>query len=489
MSDAPRLPVKIDSTSNGEFLPTRPPAWLTHAKKIARARLADAAKRANVSRRAFFAGVCGTAGTLLTFNQAFAHAGKNGGRFVFDKEAPFDAAAAGERLRTGEFVFDVHTHMVNPAGEWRSNHGKYWERALASFPTAQSCSLEDKIDCYAAERFLEDVFVDSDTDAAVLTFVPETPTGNPLDLKEADRTRRLVEALGDGRHRLLLHAMVIPNSSDAAGELARMGEVVDDWEIAAWKCYTQWGPDGAGWRLDDPETGIPFIERARELGVKLICIHKGLMFPGMPPEFGRCDDVGAVAARYPDMKFLIYHSGFEIGRSEGVYDVDAADGGVDSLVRTLQTHGIAPNANVYADLGATWWFLMRDPDSAAHTLGKLIKHVGEDNVLWGTDSIWFGSPQDQIDAFRAFEISDELIETQGYTPLSPSVKEKIFGLNGARVYGLDPKQIRKKAENDSIARRRRAGLERGRLPHFETFGPKTMREYDKLTKRRGGVPA
>ena len=48
---------------------------------------------------------------------------------------------------------------------------------------------------------------------------------------------------------------------------------------------------------------------------------------------------------------------------------------------------------------------MRDPDSAAHAMGKLFKHVGEDNVLWGTDSIWYGSPQDQIQAFRTFQIS------------------------------------------------------------------------------------
>ena len=48
---------------------------------------------------------------------------------------------------------------------------------------------------------------------------------------------------------------------------------------------------------------------------------------------------------------------------------------------------------------------MRDPEQAAHALGKLIKHCGEDNVLWGTDSIWYGSPQDQIVAFRTFQIS------------------------------------------------------------------------------------
>ncbi|MFU8820929.1 MAG: hypothetical protein ACNA8G_05165 [Gammaproteobacteria bacterium] len=56
---------------------------------------------------------------------------------------------------------------------------------------------------------------------------------------------------------------------------------------------------------------------------------------------------------------------------------------------------------MYAELGSTWRFLMRDPDSAAHALGKLFRYVGEDNVLWGTDSICYGSPQDQIQTGRA----------------------------------------------------------------------------------------
>ena len=71
-------------------------------------------------------------------------------------------------------------------------------------------------------------------------------------------------------------------------------------------------------------------------------------------------------------------------------------------------NGVKPNSNVYAELGSTWRFLMRDPDGAAHALGKLIKYCGENNVLWGTDSIWYGSPQDQIQAFRTFQISAEL---------------------------------------------------------------------------------
>ena len=66
----------------------------------------------------------------------------------------------------------------------------------------------------------------------------------------------------------------------------------------------------------------------------------------------------------------------------------------------MKRAGIGPNENVYAELGSTWWYVMRYPTQAAHVLGKLLKHVGEDNVVWGTDCLFYGSPQDQIQAFR-----------------------------------------------------------------------------------------
>ena len=111
------------------------------------------------------------------------------------------------------------------------------------------------------------------------------------------------------------------------------------------------------------------------------------------------------------MTFLVYHAGFDTGVKEGPHD-PRAKAGVDVLVRAMQEAGNP--RNVYAELGSTWRFVMRDPDQAAHLLGKLLKTFGEDRVLWGTDSIWYGSPQDQILAFRAFQISNEFQQRYGY---------------------------------------------------------------------------
>jgi hypothetical protein len=131
---------------------------------------------------------------------------------------------------------------------------------------------------------------------------------------------------------------------------------------------------------------------------------------------------------------------------------------------------VAPGSNVYAELGSTWRYLMRDPTQAAHALGKLLRAVGEDNLLWGTDSIWYGSPQDQIQAFRAFQIAPELRERHGYPELTPALRAKVFGLNALRPYGI--------AQEDALGRAARAT----RLPleeraAFETHGPRTRREF------------
>jgi hypothetical protein len=114
-------------------------------------------------------------------------------------------------------------------------------------------------------------------------------------------------------------------------------------------------------------------------------------------------------------------------------------------------------------------------------------HVGPDNVLWGTDSIWYGSPQDQIQAFRSFEIAPKLIEAYRYRELTPRLKAKIFGINGARVYGVDVPAERKKTEADPIGVRKQAYRERAE-PVFETFGPKTDREFEALAAERKGLP-
>jgi len=481
-----QLPVKIDATSNGEFLPVPVSRTVSQAKVLAAARITDNARQLNVSRRAFLTSLCGAATTLLTFNHAWAARGNTGGYFQVHPEAAFDLAAAQDSLSGAEFIFDIQTHMVDPQGDWRRGPGKLFERFLAWVPQG-ACGEADPTDCFSAQRFIKEIFLDSDTSMAVLSFVPAPPDHNPLSLTEAARTRTLVDALGGGK-RLLLHAMVLPNLSPQEAQLEAMARAVEEWQVAAWKVYTQWGPNGVGWALDDPKVGLPFLAKAHALGIRNVCIHKGFPLQRHSPQFADCADVGRVARLFPDLNFIIYHSGFESTHPEGPYDPSRAAHGVDSLVQSLQDNGIGPNANVYAELGSTWRFVMRDPTAAAHTLGKLLRYVGEERVLWGTDSIWYGSPQDQIQAFRTFQIAEELQERHQYPVLTSALKAKVFGLNAAVVYGVDAVRGHRKTQRDQLEQVRTV-YHTAPAPSFATYGPKTPGEFWALQRQRGGLPA
>jgi uncharacterized protein len=473
-----RLPIKLDTTSNGEFAPVPLDAPALHARALARDAIADAAKRIGLDRRRYLISALGAAATLGAFNRAFAAAGKHGGAYALAPEAPFELAVAQAAVGGDEFIFDVQLHHVNPKGAWRQKAGP---EAFKNMPNSR-CGQADHIECFSSGAMLKDVFLDSDTAMGVLSHVPGGLDSNPLDFEAAGATREAAKAL-DGTERLFLHGRCMPT---LAGELDGMDAQAARYKLSAFKTYTQFGPrDGAaGFFLDDEKHGTPFIERARKLGVRNIAVHKGLAFGPRGYEFSTSRDIGPAARRHPDMSFLIYHSGFDTAVKEGPYDAQAK-AGVDVLVRSMLEAG-SPR-NVYAELGSTWRFVMRDPDQAAHLLGKLLKTFGEDHVLWGTDSIWYGSPQDQIQAFRAFEISREFQEKYGYPALTPAIKRKVFGLNAARVYGLKPDEMRKKLAKDGVQKKKAEYLNDPR-PTFATYGPRDRAEFLAFRRWQGETP-
>jgi predicted TIM-barrel fold metal-dependent hydrolase len=471
-----RLPVDLGPVSNGEFFPLAPTAPLLAARQRARRDAAEHAHRAGMSRRELLSGACGTATVLLALNQT----GCSGGRYAVEPDAAVDPARAAASIGGDELIFDVQTHHVEPTRDWATRNHAF--DFLARTEQAR-CGAERWLDCYSRDHFLRAVFLESDTDVAVLSALAEIPRNNPLTIEEAVRTREQMERAGPGR--LQLHGIVLPNGGPLQEQVDGMQALAERHRVAAWKMYPVWGPGGSGYWLDGPQ-GTAVLDQARKLGVKTVAVHKGITLPGMDSTFSQCRDIGPVARRYPDLTFLVYHAGVEFDVGEGPYDVGRALG-LDSLIRSLQENDLRPGSNVYADLGAVWKILMRDPDQAAHLLGKLLKHLGEDRVLWGTDSIWFGSPQDQIQAFRAFEITPELQQKHGYPPLTREVKRKVLGLNAARVYGVDPEKLRQKVRADDLARARAEWRDSGvdRLP---ALGPRSRREVLALWRDRGGRP-
>jgi uncharacterized protein len=481
--DGLRLPIKLDSTSNGEFCPVPLEAQHFHARRLAREAATRNAKRLGLSRRDFLVSASGAATTLLAMNAAYAAAGRTGGYFALDADAALDVVAAEAGLGGGEFIFDVQGHFVNPTGAWTRTLPE-GARPLSSFAGDRCAAAAlpgalDHLQCLGPDAFIRDIFLDSDTSLVVLSFVPSTRQGEPLTIEEAAATAAIVERL-EGSHRLFLHGRVNPNQP---GDLEGMDALAAQYRISAWKTYTQWGPEGApGFWMDD-EPGLAMIEKARSLGVPVIAIHKGLPFGQRSYEHSTCADVGRVARRYPDVSFLVYHAGFVVGQDEGPYDAARTDG-IDALITSVLEAGLGHGSNVYAELGSTWRFLMRDPTAAAHALGKLLKHLGPDNVLWGTDSIWYGSPQDQIQAFRTFQISPELRDEHGYPEITPEIRAKIFGLSALRIYPVGEALLREHLGRDLIARERENYRNRPD-PAYLTYGPTTRREFLNL-KAWGG---
>ncbi len=479
-----RLPIKLDSTSNGEFAPVPLAPHHHAANRAAREAAAGAARRTGQSRRQFLLSTCGAASSLLAMNQAFAAAGQRGGFYEIAPEARFEPAAAEAAVAGKEFIFDVQGHFVNPTGAWT--------RALSesarplSFANTEGCAAaalpgaRDHLQCLGPDAFIKDIFLDSDTDLTVLSFVPSTRAGEPLTIEEAAATAAVVEKM-QGTHRLYLHGRVNPNQ---AGDVEDMERLASQFKVAAWKTYTQWGPDGQGFFMDD-EPGLRMIAEARRLGVRNICIHKGLPFGQKSYQHSTCAEMGRIGKANPDINFLIYHSGFVTAKPEGPYDPKRSDG-IDALVTAVKDAGLGHGSNVYAELGSTWRFLMRDPDSTAHALGKLLLHLGEDNILWGTDSIWYGSPQDQIQAFRAFQISAEFRERYGYPEITPQIRAKVFGRNALKLYPVPDDVLSRHLSGDAVAALRQ-DYRNAPDPHFRTYGPKTRREFLNLMQWSGGA--
>lgn len=474
-----RLPIKIDRTSNGEYAP--PPLTRTQrlTNTLAHEAASENAKRLGLGRRAFLVSAAGAASTLAACNRAAGLTGEAGGRFAVPAEAALDEAAARDVLAKREFIFDVQTHCVDPNGAWiDGTAGERWRRNLTQvFGQASKCG-EGEYDCFNAQMLAKEVFLDSDTDVAVVSALWGEPSPTPIEY--AAEAREIVAAIGGEGARALIHGGVFPQEP---GQIESMDEKAERYGVAAWKMYPQYGADGTGIFLTDPSARAMF-DRARALGVRTVAVHKGLPLPGLAYEYSTPADMGAAATENPDITFLVYHSGFEAETVEGPYD-PANPKGIDRLIKAYEDAGLPRNGgNLYAEMGSMWRHFMVRPTEAAHVMGKLLKTFGEERIMWGTDSIWYGSPQDQIQAFRTFEISEEFQERYGYPALTPEAKRRIFGLNGAAVYGIDVAGLHDVGE----LAERRADYRQEPNPSFETFGPRNRRDFLALWDAHGQRP-
>ena len=442
MDEDPGLPIKFGPCSNAEYDPTPLTPVMQETIRRAYAECERNARYTGMSRRQFMLSLCGAATTLLALNACTREALKRtpGGTYDVSPESTVDEEAAREKLAGNEFVMDIQGHLLeydlNPVAQ-ADSAPNFW----SLFPQ-KDCGAEDPRDCYSIEQFLDLMFIRSDTSMVVISALPIAPKGSPLSIEVMEETKRVVTALCRD-DRVLMHGQALPNVGEPGSTLDGMAALADAHPIAAWKVFTHY-PDvfdnsGSAWRLDDgdpnlPQVGTAFIEKAIEVGVPTICSHKGF---GGGSAYSTPADIGGAARKHPKANFVVYHSGFD-RTPEGPYTKATRDIGINRLISSMKDNGVAPGSNVYAELGSTWWYVMRSPEQAAHVIGKLLKYVGEDNVVWGTDCLFYGSPQDQIQALRSLTISEEFQERYGYPALTKERKAKILGLNAARLYDVEP---------------------------------------------------
>ncbi len=442
----PTLPVLLQTRHTDEYRPPTPTRAEQDAAIAARADGPGRAARSGMSLADYWPSRTGTALGLRSLNAAY------GAEFYrVPADAELDPAAADEAFAGDQVVIDVQTHFV---ADRTLDH---WNALLVPMYRALMPGWWQGMDglaAYSMAEWLRCVFVESETELAVLTSAAGAEDLCMLTNRELAETREMFERLGAGG-RLLNHTVVRP---DAVGEIDAMEGARDRCRPVGWKVYTLGSRDPSGrttpgWWLDDERVGIPFLERARDLGVRLVCAHKGIS--GLV-DTGSPRDVGPAAAAFPDIDFVIYHSGYEPPArpddpGEGPYTAATADRGVNRLIASLKESGIGPGGNVHAELGTTWFCLLKRPLEAAHVLGKLLVALGDDNVIWGTDACWYGPTQPVIDAFRAFQIPPDMRDEFGYPELTPQVKAKILGGNAAHVYGIDLPALRSRSRVDEIA--------------------------------------
>ena len=215
--------------------------------------------------------------------------------------------------------------------------------------------------------------------------------------------------------------------------------------------------------MDDEKVAYKGYEKMVKAGIKNVCVHKGLFPPGLEKQFphlrGFADvaDVGQAAKDWPQLNFIIYHSAYRhVGGDPKVALAEFRRTGRNAWTSDLADipaqYGVN---NVYGDVGQLFaTTLVAEPNVCAALMGTLIKGLGVDRVCWGTDALWTGSPQWQIEGLRRLEIPEEMQKKYGFSPLGAAdgpVKTAIFAGNNARLYGIEPKKAQLELKKDRFA--------------------------------------
>jgi predicted TIM-barrel fold metal-dependent hydrolase len=490
MSDIDAFPIPTQIVSSDEYLPAPQTAQQREVEARLVAKGGALAGRLGMSRRQFFRTASGMAASYLAMNEVY------GPLFaVSEAEAatPELAQARAETLKD-QLIFDAHTHFLSdnpsPAFVDPSRTGNLvWQRGLMSRLgwNKDLAGRDVTADDLKVDNFLKEIYLDSDTKVALLSNAPSTADGDwLLPQEQVFRTRDRVNGQA-GSRRMLAHYTITPGRP---GWLEGVDQAIEVLKPEGWKAYTIGdvilanGGRGA-YRLDDEKLMYPFYEKAAKAGIRTVCVHKGLFplqaearLPQLAP-YANVGDVGRAAKDWPQLNFAVYHSGYRhLGGAPADGMAEWEQRGrlswLSDLAEIPSKHDVT---NVYGDLGSIFaWTVIAQPRLAAAMMGTLIKGLGADHVIWGTDAVWTGSPQWQIEALRRLEIPDDMQRQHGFAPLGAAdgpVKNAIFADTGLRLFGYERKADLRKPDRfaDMKAQYERAGASRSNLRYGYVHRP------------------
>jgi predicted TIM-barrel fold metal-dependent hydrolase len=470
-------PIPTQVVSNEEFIPRPQNAQQRQVEALIGALAEEKARKLGMDRRRFLASSLGMATAFWASNQVY------GRYWDVDEAETLDPAAVAEKWPKDEyFIIDVQTHFTN---------GLALRFRDATFVRNMGFDLKNDPEAYSFPNFVKELFFDSDTSMVVISGVPgkeinRGPDGRVLEGPErtpglagqvlpswvmSKRKKELNEL--SGSQRALAQGNCAPNhywnrstnSQDQGALFEQMEREVRTYGIDSWKwyCHTDPGRSGNGFRLDDEKLTYPFYEKSKALGLKRFSVHKGYASQSLTlGHLASPADVEKAALDHPDLSFIIYHSALKHGPGEpqfsrdGFFDPTTGDFAWHAELMRIKERN-PQIRNVYPEIGSAFGSLaIQHPLMCQHLMGKNIKVYGVDHVIWGTDCLWWGSPQWVIEAFKRFQISDELCDKFGYAKLTKADKAQIFGLNAARIYGVDVDAGRKALPADALTRFKQA---------------------------------
>ncbi len=381
----------------------------------------DRPRKITISRRGLLG--LATGATVFTFWQrrarSFPAPERYLDRIAAERIADRDAARP-------SILVDAQTHVWWRAGGIRqmSDRGEHFLKSLAG-SRAAVVGHPVPIADMGRVMFLEDVFLGSDTDIAFLNSFGMRAAFDGVDLFPP-REAAFIRSMAPSRIRVL-GTVDPPDGASAVESLVYQCETI---KIDGLKLYPP-GPDTRGWVLDDEKNTYPLLEVLRRYGIKNVCVHKGL--PGLFLEqYCHTDDLARAAADFPDLNFIAFHSAFP-------WEAELAAQAKAAKVK-----------NIYAELGSLARMMRSDPARYSVLIGNLLDGFGADHILWGTDTPVIGPPNWQIQAFQTFTIPDEIAAQHHYPQLTHEVKDKIFGENAARIFGIDIAAARQAVEGDLL---------------------------------------